>query len=281
MSNLREVQMCGLEILKKVVNICEAHHITYYLSSGTLLGAVRHRGFIPWDNDIDIEMPVEDYRKFLKIAPKELGEDYFLQTYFSDNGYNEMWAKVRKNGTTSLPLIWKEHRMHWGIGIDIFPLVGIYKNKILNRLQKKLFCLCRTYISKEITIATQMERISDNRKLMLIYRIPRKTRVALCKFNEKFVFKSFNRSEIVATVFTQLTPQVGKKYYDSHRESMFEDRAFTIPNGYDGILSSLYGDYMMLPPVEERNGHEGSHGKIIYDCDRDYAYYQKELNLQP
>ena len=84
MSTLRETQLCGVEILKDVVEICEKHKIAYYLSYGTLLGAVRHQGFIPWDNDIDIEMPVEDYKRF-------------LQTYSSNLGYNEMWAKVRRN----------------------------------------------------------------------------------------------------------------------------------------------------------------------------------------
>ena len=83
-SAIRDAQLHMLNILKCVDGICRKHNIPYWLSSGTLLGAVRHQGFIPWDNDIDIEMPVEDYKRF-------------LQTYSSNLGYNEMWAKVRRN----------------------------------------------------------------------------------------------------------------------------------------------------------------------------------------
>ena len=86
MSTFREVQLKGYEILKAVVDLCEKHNLTYFLSGGSLLGAIRHDGFIPWDNDIDIEMPVKDYRKFLRIAKDELPQNLFLQTYFTDPG---------------------------------------------------------------------------------------------------------------------------------------------------------------------------------------------------
>lgn len=130
MSTMREMQMCAFGILKEVARVCEKYDLTYYLDFGTLLGAVRHKGFIPWDNDIDIEMPIEDYRRFLKIAPREISGDFFIQTYRSDPGYNLLWTQVRANNTTSMPLMYKDWDIHWGVHIDIFPLVGVPDSKI-------------------------------------------------------------------------------------------------------------------------------------------------------
>ena len=148
MSTMREIQLCTLTILKEVVRICNKHNLTYYLSSGTLLGAIRHKGFIPWDNDIDIEMPIEDYRKFLRIAPKEISSDFFVQTYRSDKNYNLAWTQVRANNTTSLVMKYINWDIHWGMHLDIFPLVGVYTNNRLKRLQLKSLEIGRALINK-------------------------------------------------------------------------------------------------------------------------------------
>lgn len=96
MHKMTNVQHIELEILKKIDEVCKKHNINYWLDSGTLLGAVRHQGFIPWDDDIDIGMLREDYEKFLKVAQKDLGDDYFLQTRSTDKNYPLVFAKVRK-----------------------------------------------------------------------------------------------------------------------------------------------------------------------------------------
>ena len=88
-----------LEILQEIHKICVENNLTYWLEAGTLLGAVRHKGFIPWDDDSDVSMPRADYEKFLKIAQKKLPKDMFLQTQDTDKEYPLPWAKIRKNGT--------------------------------------------------------------------------------------------------------------------------------------------------------------------------------------
>lgn len=119
---LRQLQLAELEILKEFVRICEEHGLRYYLVGGTLLGAVRHKGFIPWDDDIDVAMPREDYDRFAKIAPQELGSQYFYQCPDTDPYYFLTYAKVRKNGTAVYEERFKKAKFHKGIFIDIFPL---------------------------------------------------------------------------------------------------------------------------------------------------------------
>lgn len=96
---LRKVQLTQLEILKEVDRICTKHGIKYWLSGGTQLGAVRHNGFIPWDDDLDIDMMREDFNRFLKIARTELQESYYLQDWFTEKAYGLPFAKIRKNNT--------------------------------------------------------------------------------------------------------------------------------------------------------------------------------------
>ncbi len=135
------------------------HGLRYYLSSGTLLGAVRHKGFIPWDNDIDIEMPIEDYRRFLKLAQKSFPSGLFVQTYNTDKEFNELWCQIRKNNTTSLPIKLMKWKLHWGMHIDIFPLFGEYRNSVLAKLQRKLFVVCRTLLAKDYDMECNRNRL--------------------------------------------------------------------------------------------------------------------------
>lgn len=122
---MNEIQKFELNVLKDIVEFCKENDIRYYLSSGTLLGAVRHGGFIPWDDDIDMYMPVSDYKKFLKLGAKKLDKKYFIQNYKTENEYSEMWTQIRVNNTTSMPKNLIEWNIHWGLCIDIFPLVGV------------------------------------------------------------------------------------------------------------------------------------------------------------
>ena len=98
---MNNLQKCELEILKEFDRICKKNNLSYSLNSGTMLGAIRHKGFIPWDDDIDVMMPAKDYKKLCKIAPKQLDSKFFLQTSYTDNWYPSI-AKIRMNGTTAI-----------------------------------------------------------------------------------------------------------------------------------------------------------------------------------
>ena len=126
MVTIKDVQNCQLEILKEVDRICECHKIPYYLACGTFLGAVRHKGFIPWDDDIDIYMRYDDLKRFKCICKNELSEKFFFQDFDTDCGVIWIFTKIRKNNTYMSELYGKDQSKisyHQGIWIDIFPLL--------------------------------------------------------------------------------------------------------------------------------------------------------------
>lgn len=116
------LKACEVSMLKEFIEICEKLGLRYYALYGTLLGAVRHQGFIPWDDDIDVGMMREDYEVFVREGQKYLSEHLFLQTYESDPEYISGYAKIRDNNTTFIETSVKSRKMNHGIFIDIFPL---------------------------------------------------------------------------------------------------------------------------------------------------------------
>ena len=118
----KTLQDIELDILKQFINICNKENLQYYVVGGTLLGAVRHKGFIPWDDDIDVSMPRQDYEKFLTVAKKYLSEPYFLQTRITDKNTLFNYAKIRNSNTTFIEQSIKKLDMNHGVFIDIFPL---------------------------------------------------------------------------------------------------------------------------------------------------------------
>jgi lipopolysaccharide cholinephosphotransferase len=262
--DLRKVQLLQLKILKEAHRVCEKHHIKYFLSDGTLIGAVRHRGFIPWDDDIDIGMLRDEYEKFCSICKTELSDEYFLQTMETDPGFVGLYAKLLLGNTVWIEQVDKNCDKQFGVNIDIFPYDVISKNKIKQFFQNKLFVLLKLIlrerkkymvevpvgIHKQIiyTISRKILNIlNDNQLKYLLY----KTIVKHCRNN--------TRKECLVTKFG------GNYYRNKNRKSsfeklisvQFEDAFFPIPAEYDSILINLYGDYMTLPPESKRvNAHD-------------------------
>jgi lipopolysaccharide cholinephosphotransferase len=236
-SVLRKLQMRELDILLYVDKICKENNIQYWLCAGTLLGAVRHEGFIPWDDDIDIEMSREDYLRFEKIFKES--DDYVLQTYKNDPYYMMPYAKVRDKHSIVREAYFSESYKYQGVFVDIFPME--YTHKFMNAI---------TYLPIRLLSRCEVR-----------YRNSR-----LCKFLSKPI-KTFAYGQIwIIRGLMKLVP--GKKfghtygawYYKVERckqdifpltTVIFEGREFPAPHDVDAYLRRQYGDYMKIPDKKE------------------------------
>lgn len=271
MNSLKEIQQFELKMLKDVVKACDDNNIKYLLASGTLLGAVRHGGFIPWDDDIDIYMTLENYKKFLKVGQKALGNKYFVQTYRTDKYCNEMWIQVRANGTTSMPKKFKNWDIHFGICMDIFPIVGVSDDPLKKAKQKKALAFSRSLISDNYMKAVGLPFTSKQR---LLYMIPLSIRKLFCRLLEHKYLLNPEKYATCANIWYDITKEYPYRVFSPLTKIKFEDEYFTTTEKYDEYLTLLYGDYMTPPDESQRGGHSETLGEIIMDLSNDYHNYK-------
>ena len=259
---LRKAQLLMLKILKEVHRICEENNIKYFLSDGTLIGAVRHNGFIPWDDELDIGMLREEYEKFCKIAPEKLGEEFVLQTTETDPGYGLQFGKVMLKDTVWLEsLVANTKRNYTGIYIDVFPYDKIPSGKFAQYVIRNRYRFVNGLISIKLNYISVKNVRGFFRKLFFFYKIFLSrifslkklidVRDKLCK---KYVHKDKN---IIVTKYggSFYNNQNTLQAYSNYKLNDFEDMKFYIPTEYNDILTNLYGDYMILPAEEARNNH--------------------------
>ncbi len=268
---LKDLQRVELEILLEVDRICKKHSIRYFLVSGTLLGAVRHKGFIPWDDDIDICMPMKDYKKFCKIIQKELKKDFFFQNYNTD--ITSIWfAKVRKNNTTAIEAGREKMMLHQGIWIDIFPLIGVKNDKKWLKDVTKRVTFAKRILGKKIGL---MECASLPFFKKFHKFLPLNIFRLICDFVYGIHFKSHEKFSSCYYLWgsKNLQARFPSDLFDELCEVEFEGHMLPAPKRWDEYLTLVYGDYMTPPPPEKRNG--GSHTISIVDLNKDYKYYTK------
>lgn len=279
--NLRNLQLVELEILKEFIKICKILNLRYFMAGGSVLGAVRHNGFIPWDDDIDIIMPREDYDKFLQKGQALMQEKYFLQTYETDPEYTMGYAKIRNSETTFIENSTKNLNINHGIFIDVFPLDG-YKpeQKIRNLIKKEKYRLYSMQIDKKYytdhkskSFKGKIGRIISD----IIYG--RKSIHQLLMKKEKIAKKyKYDESNFICPFFDPVKEPLAlvfpKTYFEDGILRKFEDIEVIIPKNYDAFLKQHYGDYMKLPPEKDRMPH---HYNQIIDLKRGYKNY---INLK-
>ena len=271
--SIREAQKVQLEILLEFDRICKKHEIVYQLFAGTLIGAIRHKGFIPWDDDVDVCMLRSDYDKFLSVAQVELGDTYFLQNYKTDVAFQSQYSKIRKNNTLYVEKLVQDVDMHHGIFIDVFPYDDVKPNHIIGKVQRvlihrlKIINYCRVMRVNE----SEPNRISRNVKKATYYLLKIVPKKRMDRFITKLATMSNGDGAIeVADLSISTSPLMYKKFKtkkEVFRNSIncsFEGHLFPIPREYDDVLKSNYGDYLSLPPLEEQEPHHGI-VKISFD----------------
>lgn len=273
MKNFDKNRLKGIELnmLIEADRICRKNKIKYYIACGTLLGAVRHKGFIPWDDDVDIFMPVRDYLKFCKIAPKQLDKKYFFQ-YFGTDNTSKLYGKIRCNGTTYIEKGMEGVNIHQGVWIDIFPVFGVSdKKKYTDKLQKKND-FARKILRKKIGSLSGGKQPLDKKILKLI---PHKLIRKWARFYIKSNFRPHSKFEYFEAFSGEpcIIPRFHSAFLDKTVELDFENHRFYAPQRWDDLLSEHYGDYMTPPPPEKRV--TGEHSVVIADLDHDYSEYIK------
>lgn len=254
---LEEMQAIMNTTLKKVHDICEQNQLRYVLAYGTLLGAIRHNGFIPWDDDIDIMMPRKDFNRFLEIAQAELGETYFLQTPLTDAKYSILHVpvKVRDNNSTLIEEANKDY--HQGAFVDIFALDYIDEQpQAFYKIRKK--CAFLTSLKMRISWKEQhgIKKIIRIFLQLLCKAIPASV---IYRYTQKQA-KKFESCEETAVQIGSGIGFLEKEVYAIDdifpaKLHTYDGYQFYIPNHEDAVLRQMYGDYMKLPSESERTPH--------------------------
>lgn len=281
LSLTRKVQLKELEILKVFQDICKRHSLRYFAIGGTCLGAVRHKGFIPWDDDIDVAMPYEDYAKFKALVKSEMPSYYALHEHDKlKHAAADYYFNIYDTRTT---FIFKEAKKYpdeyIGVYIDVFPVHGLPVEPTKSRsvlfmsdLYLKMNNKLRLGFSDMWSVKSRLLwLVSSPLRLFLPYNYFSHRHEAMAvKYpfgcSDKIIFpwrgSKSSKEGWYKNVFN----------YDDFKnvtEIPFEDTTIAVPSGYDRYLVMEFGDYMQLPPEEQRVSHES----VFIDMERPYTYY--------
>jgi len=269
-----------LEMLSVLLSVCKKYNIQIFAVAGTMLGAIRHKGYIPWDDDIDMAMRREDFEKLLEIGDNEFKYPYFLQTAINEKNYYSPLVRLRDSRTTAI--IRNGSHDDWGrdcnngIYIDIFPLDGLTSNRTLRRIQffkiRLLNMLMRERVYEE-----KEKRFSKIRSRICRMLIPEKRLKNIYNYYNKICSKYSYKTEKVALLQGSVFNKSYYWFYEDISDVVwveFESSMIPIPCGYERCLTIQYGDYMKLPPVEKRGAHHLDN--VIFDPFIDYKTYMKE-----
>lgn len=278
---MNNLQKCQLNILKEFIRVCEENSLIYFLIGGSCLGAVRHQGFIPWDDDIDVAMPRVDYDKFITLQNK-VKEPYFIQTYKTDKRYIYNYAKMRDSSTTYIENYFTYHRINHGVWIDIFPLDGMSRkdNVPIKRFSKKVrlnwfnaYLMYLPALLRKPQLKTLWKDIPLN--LVAILFLFLNVGHYRNKMIDRRVTKiSYNDALLVGNFFgsNPTKEAMPKEVFKEGIVMKFEGIDVKVPSDYDKYLTLLYGDYMKLPPKEKQVGHHHNSG---LDLNVDYKTFVK------
>lgn len=261
---LERIQKEGLCVLKEFIRICDKYNIQYFVVYGTNIGVVRHKGIIPWDDDIDVGMVRDEYEKFLKVAPKEIKNNFGIAAPEYGEKYYSLTTKFFKKGTRFATLC--DHgKFNIGIYIDIFVFDFLAEDKkervkqirIANLLRKLYVLYNVNFFSNEMYEKEELVKrilLAGAHYLLKILPITNKM---ICKLWKKNAMKFHGKSGMVTQFSSTMTEESILSIEETKQliEMPYEDIMVKVPQNYDRILRAVYGDYMQLPPPEKRQNH--------------------------
>lgn len=272
----KKVWNVELELLQVVLDVCKKYNLRIWVDSGTLLGAVRHHGFIPWDDDIDLIMFREEYDKLVEIGSREFSSPYFFQTAYTDTGYYRAHIQIRMEGTTGILLGEYDRTFNQGIFIDIFPLDAVIEDS--QKLEQQLI---KAREFKELLWTPQKLKLPITPRLSALLSEYFRWRKAKKMFSDKTRLELFREYEdlfrsvkisdhkyvrTIACLFA--IRYIDKHIFDNTIYLNFEGVSVPVPRNYDAYLRELYGPTYLKPKRAQT-----IHGSVIFDPDKSYKTY--------
>lgn len=272
---LRRLWDVEKDIYQEFTRICDQHGLTYFCAYGTALGAIRHKGFIPWDDDMDMGMPREDYEKFIEIAPRELGAQYALLEPRTTKGYVMAFAKLTRSDTTFIEATDQDRTYHSGIFIDIFPFDPIYEDRQRReKLERKCWLLARLCVLTAYKSPKLPAEMSPLKKGIArfgcgaLYYMLKLLGFSTVKIYQKYLKAAAQAAKDGASglytdlILYRLEDNYGQEDVCYSSETLFptvtvpfDGISVAVPRDYDRYLTRTFGDYMQLPPEEKRHAH--------------------------
>lgn len=274
---MTDTQKVILSIFKEISIICSKHNIPYFAIGGTCIGAVRHKGFIPWDDDLDIAVPIESFDYLLDCLRKEISSALYVIDGHEPKHYHYVWAKVCNRNTTFI----EKSEYHYkdaykGVFVDIMPISGVpegARRRVFYRTIKTLYFLNNT---------RRFPVITNGGPLKKLIKIVLKGMVSILPYNfffnkylkylKKFPFRSSKYTGYVWYPEEMERLTFPQEYFKETVEVQFEDALISIPKQFDSYLKYQFGDYMKFPSEEKRLIHDG-----LVDLVHPYSYYYGKL----
>lgn len=289
LDKLRQMQLLQLEILKEFDRICRKNNLKYTLCGGSMLGAVRHKGFIPWDDDIDVTMLRDDYEKFCEVCKTELNkEKFFLQTMDTDLEYRLVWGRILLNGTAYVRAGQEHMKSRNGIFIDIFPKDGCSDIVFLRYIQSKIGWLMRKILYSPVGAIRSPKKLSrigfkilskfprkvacNLLSLIQILNLDKETKLVECyglmgakekkklemgtNGYRKYKKELIKESDIEKKERRERDKGLKRVFFKEITDMSFEDMQAMVTTHYDTWLKTNYDDYMKLPPKNKRVMHQ-------------------------
>ena len=282
---LNHIKSVELLILKDFIKICDDNDIDYFLFFGTEIGAVRHHGFIPWDDDVDVIMHRADYERFIDVAKEELDERFFLQTLGTDKDFYHAITRIRANNTTAIICDeWEEQfPYHQGVFFDIFPIDSVPDNKWVMKLHR--FCIkLLNSIARSSVVNLKLDK-----KYSLLHRVsfrffrvitlfikPLKIAKLRDRLAQKYNNINTKRIGLISQLYGFENAIWDRKLFEETIEVPFEYLMITVPKEYDSVLTKIYGDWRTPMRVDDIDNNSFMHSGTFFDTEKSYEYYLPE-----
>jgi len=247
-----ELALVQLRVLNAVADFCRQHDIRFYLWAGTLLGAVRHEGFIPWDDDVDLAMPRPDYERFCALFPQSSTDAYHVVHLGNHASYSLAYAKVAAAGTR---IGWNSRNaVNIGVNVDVFPLDGWPTAALRRRLHFAILRLLHALLSarsaNSYTNFSKLQRVVLRGLLPVLNRVS--TRTLTQRISKIASAPPYERAAEVGVTSFRYLERIDRSAYGRPRDLTFEGMTLPGPESASQVLTNLYGNYMRLPPEDQR-----------------------------